>query len=184
MDYVDYVTRNMKSLEAIAYHTPKKAQNAIQLMKYICENCDENKQVKIMQKDVEDALGLPHGTASIAINFVLVPAGIIKTEGRSPATITQLDPLTPIETGTQKRYFRQFNETYKVVSLQSRYWSEEKQKYEFSTMSKEAVALSMEKQRTAMIQQFRDTIEYLLKDISNEEIVWDLSLLIIPTEVE
>ena len=88
MDYVEYLNRNIKSLELLAFHSPKKAQHAIQIMKYICENCDENNQLTIMQKDIENALGLPHGTASTAISSVLIPAGIIIKEGGPPATIT------------------------------------------------------------------------------------------------
>jgi|GEM_PF-4223759 len=184
MDYVDYLKRNLKSLESIAYHTPKKAQDAIHNMKYICENCDGNNQVKFMQKNIEDALGMHHGTASIAINVVLVPAGIIKTEGRSPATITLQDPLTPIETGTQKKFIRQLNETFEEIVMQTMCWSEEKKKYGYFTMSKEMVALYQEKKRIALIQQFRDTIEYLLKDMGVEKMEWDSSALIAAPEAE
>jgi len=174
MNYVDYITRNMKSLESIAFHTPKKARHSIDIMKYICENCDEKKRLTIMQKDLENALEMPHGTASTAINFVLIPAGIIKTQGRSPATITLQDPLTPIVTGTQIKFNRQFDKTFQEIGMKTMCWSAETKKYGFYTMSKEAVVLCQENQRSEMIQQYRDTIAYLLKGMGCEKIEWDI----------
>ena len=52
-------------------------------------------------------------------------------------------------------------------------WSEEKRQYGFFTMSKSAVALYQEKQRNKMLQQYRGTVEYLLKDKGCEKIEWN-----------
>ena len=62
-------------------------------------------------------------------------------------------------------------------------WSEEKKKYGFFTMSKSAVVLYQEKQRNEMLQQYRGTVEYLLKDMSCEKIVWNSPPFVISSEV-
>ena len=183
MDYVEYLKRNIKSLELIAFHSPKKAQNAIRIMKYICENCDDNNQLTIMQKDLELALNLPHGTASLAIRSVLIPAGIIVKEGDPPATITLLDDLIPNVTGAQIKFLRKFNETFQETTMKTMCWSEEKHQYGFYTMSKSAVAVYQEKQRNEMLQQYRGTVEYLLQDMGCEKIVWEIPSLFIPPKV-